>query len=358
MGEQSALMRQWSLLRLLCSRQQGATVQSLAQEMEVCHKTIRRDIATFQTVGFPVEETIGEFGRKTFRLDILRGIPNLAFTLDESLALYLGRKALLALAGTMIWDAAERAFQKIRASLGSEVLQYLDRIGGTLQETSFGWSDYGQHAAILETLLAGIEERRVVFITYRSQSCTEPVTYPIHPYRLTRHQGSLYAVGYKPDDERLKTWRVDRVEAATLDAMPFTIPDGLDLDAHFAGSFGIFDGDEQVHVCVRIWPPLARYVQEKRWHASQRFQPQPDGSVIVEFEVSSTVEVKSWLLGFGRHAEVLAPPQLRDEVGQELAAMLATYQEVLPPKSEMADGRQKPTQRVKSKARIPKVKPR
>ncbi|MHB8971148.1 MAG: helix-turn-helix transcriptional regulator [Pirellulaceae bacterium] len=358
MGEQSALMRQWSLLRLLCARHQGATIQSIAQEMEVCHKTIRRDIATFQTVGFPIEETVGEFGRKTYRLDARRGIPNIAFTLDESLALYLGRKALMPLAGTTIWDAAERVFQKIRASLGSEVMRYLDRIGDTVQETTFGWTDYSQHAAIVDTLLVGIEQRRVIFITYRSQSSTEPVTYPIHPYRLTRHQGSLYVIGYKPDDERLKTWRVDRVESATLDAMPFTIPEGFDLDAHFAGSFGVFDGDEQVHVRVRIWPPLARYVQEKRWHASQHFQLQTDGSVIVEFEVSNTVEVKIWLLGFGQHAEVLGPPHLRNEVAHELADMLAKYQEVLLSKSEMTDVRQSQTQRVKSKARTPRDRPK
>jgi len=337
MAEQSTLLRQWSMLRVLGARHLGVTVRLLADEVEVCDKTIRRDLATLQTAGFPIEETRGDFGRKSYHLDLRRGAPNLAFTLDESLALYLGRRALLPLAGTAIWEAAQRAFDKIRSSWGEEVLKYLDRMSGAFQETAFGWTDYARHAATLETLLAGIEQRRVVFVTYRSQNSTESVTYPIHPYRLTRHQGSLYAIGYKPDDAQVKTWRVDRIETARLDPMPFVVPAGLDLDAHFAGSFGIFDGDQQLHVRVRIHPPLARYVQEKHWHASQQFTPQPDGSVIVEFDLSGTVELTAWLLSFGRHAEVIEPASLRDQIVAELQGTLAAYGEAStapPPQDE------------------------
>jgi len=37
--------------------------------------------------------------------------------------------------------------------------------------------------------------------------------------------------------------------------------------------------------------------------------------------VGGLVEVTSWVLGFGRQAEVLEPEHLRDAVGQEVKAM-------------------------------------
>jgi predicted DNA-binding transcriptional regulator YafY len=43
-------------------------------------------------------------------------------------------------------------------------------------------------------------------------------------------------------------------------------------------------------------------------------------------EVSGTVEVLSWVLGFGDKAEVLEPGALRDQVAAELQRACARYQ--------------------------------
>lgn len=325
MGEQSALVRQWILLKVLSVRDGGLTVGELAREMEVSDKTIRRDLSTFKTAGFPIEEATGDYGRKSYRLDSGWGKPDLAFTFDEALALYLGRKFLQPLNGTLIWEAAERAFKKIKASLGNKVLRYLDRVGGAFHETTFGVSDYSKHADILDALLIGIEDRKVVWITYQSQRATEPVTYDIHPYRLTRHQGSLYLAGLKAQEEQLRTWRVDRIEVAEVDQVPFTLPRDLDLDSHFARSFGIYDGDEDFAVQVWISKDRARYVGEKTWHPSQRVTPHRDGSLTVRFRLSSAVEIKSWILSFGADAEVLEPGWLRHELADELTNMAQKY---------------------------------
>ena len=64
MADQTPLVRQWILLRMLCAKHYGATVKEMAAEMEVSEKTIRRDLETFQTVGFPIQERVEEFGRK------------------------------------------------------------------------------------------------------------------------------------------------------------------------------------------------------------------------------------------------------------------------------------------------------
>jgi predicted DNA-binding transcriptional regulator YafY len=203
----------------------------------------------------------------------------------------------------------------------------LKLLGESFHETSFGISDYSRHAEILDALMVGIEDRRVVWLTYQSQRATEPVTYDVHPYRLTRHQGSLYLLGWKAQQDELRTWRVDRMESASVDEVRFTVPADMDIDGRLAGSFGIYEGAEDITVRAKIAKPRARYVAEKAWHPSQQVTVHRDGSVTVEFRLSGTVEFKNWILSFGADAEVLEPASLREEIAAELHRTLAAYRD-------------------------------
>ena len=94
MSEESPVVRQWLLLRTLSARRQGITVKEMAEDTGVSEKTIRRDLETFQHVGFPLEETVAGHGLKKWRIDPAKVQPGLAFTFDEAVALYLGRRFL------------------------------------------------------------------------------------------------------------------------------------------------------------------------------------------------------------------------------------------------------------------------
>jgi predicted DNA-binding transcriptional regulator YafY len=351
-SEASPLIRQWLLLRTLCARHHGLTVQELVAEMEVGERTIRRDLEAFQTAGFPLTETVGQFGRKSYRIDPQKNQPGMSFAFDEALALYLGRRFLEPLAGTVFWEAAQRAFRKIRSTLGKEALKYVDQFAAVFHQTAVGASDYSQKADLIDTLMQGIEDRRATFITYQSLQATEPVTYDIYPLGLTYHRGSLYLIGLKVDplpspdqpsvgarrdaggeaccaggdrnvltDPSIRHWKVDRIEAAELTEIRFTRPDGFDLASHFSHSFGVFQGDGAVHVKVRFSPTVARYVQESTWHASQKLTIEKDRSVLAEFDLDGTDEIMRWILSFGCHAEVVEPEELRSAIGEEARAV-------------------------------------
>lgn len=66
-------------------------------------------------------------------------------------------------------------------------------------------------------------------------------------------------------------------------------------------------------------------MKEHRWHPSQKLVSQPDGSLIAHFELTATEEIKRWVLGFGKEAEVLAPPSLRQEMMEEVSQMIRSY---------------------------------
>jgi len=186
-------------------------------------------------------------------------------------------------------------------------------------------SDYAKKSELIDELMVGIEDRRAVFVTYQSLRATEPVTYDVYPYGLVYHRGSLYLVGFAPDHREVRHWKVDRMEDAELTPVHFNPPRDFDLREHLAKSFGVFQGRGTVCVKVRFSAAVARYVTESRWHGSQKLTPQKDGSLVAQFDLDHTEEIKRWIQSFGKHAIVLEPDELRTEMIDELNALRNAY---------------------------------
>lgn len=324
-GQQSSLIRQWTLLRILASRRMGATVKELAQETEVNEKTIRRDLETFRIAGFRLEEATGPHGRKTYRLGPAAPPPELGFPIDEAAALYFGQRFLEPLAGTVFWEAANRAFRKIRTMLGPTALRYIDRLGAAFYHTRVGAVGYAAKAETLDILTQAIADRQAVFLTYQSLRATEPVTYDAYPYGLVHHFGRMYLIGWAVQRDAIRTWRVDRIAKVELTELRFPTPGDFDLKKYMAAAFGIYHGEDEIQVRIRFSRTVARYVKEATWHPSQKLAPQSDGSLVAEFTLGTTEEIKHWILSFGKEAEVLAPAELREALRAETEEMARRY---------------------------------
>jgi proteasome accessory factor B len=289
----------------------------LAQEAGVSVKTIRRDLETFQAAGFPLREVVAEFGRKKWHLESVKPPAELNFTWDEAAALYLGRRLLEPLMGTVFWQAAREAFRKIRAVLEPVPRDYLDKFAAMFCQTMIGTHDYSKKADLIDLLMLGIEDSRAVSLTYQALQATEPVTYTVYPYGLAYHRGSLYLVGRSRRHEDICHWKVDRIDAVALKDQRFRRPEDFDLQKHLSKSFGVYHGDGHVCVKVRFLPAVARYVEESTWHPSQKLIRQRDGSLIAEFTLDGTEEIKRWIMSFGKYAQVVEPEVLRDEIVAE-----------------------------------------
>ena len=262
MTEASPLVRQWILLKTLAARKYGATVKELAQEAGVSIKTIRRDLETFQTAGFPLREVVADFGRKKWHLESAKLPAELSFTWDEAAALYLGRRLLEPLMGTIFWQAAREAFRKIQSVLEPVPREYLDKFATMFCQTMIGTHDYSKKADLIDSLMQAIEDSQTVSMSYQALQATEPVTYAARPYGLAYHRGSLYLVGRTRRHEDICHWKVDRIDAVELKDQRFQRPEDFDLQKHLAKSFGVYHGDGEVRVRVRFLPTVARYVGE------------------------------------------------------------------------------------------------
>jgi predicted DNA-binding transcriptional regulator YafY len=328
-ADKTSQERQLVLLRSLTARRRGITVKELARELEVTDRTIRRDFMRLRRGGVPlVEEAQGTHGGKAWRLAESARLPAVTFTWDEAAVLYLARQLLEPLAGTGLWHAAHRAMKKVRGTLTKDSIEYLDRFPRLVDWNKGVVADYTAKAPIIDQIMVAIEDSRAIKISYQSQQDERPAERDVHPYAFTRHtlSGALYLVGFAPKHDRIRSYKVNRVHAVETCKLKFQKPADFDPAQYLADSFGIYDGDEDVTVVIEFKKPAARFVEETLWHTSQVVDHRPDGRVRVTFRLSSTVEVKSFVLGFGENAVVIKPESLRSEVAAELARMIDAYQ--------------------------------
>ncbi|HXD16959.1 MAG TPA: transcriptional regulator [Vicinamibacterales bacterium] len=325
MPRNQEVIRQWKVLHALESSRHGATIDALASDLEVTTRTIRRDLAALQEAGFPLYDERDEDGRAHWRLDgqVLKGLET-GFTLAELCALYLSRNILEAVAGTPFQRDLVVAFTRLGKMLSPRMRQFLDRLPQVLVAKP-GPRPRGSDSApdIVARLLEATLHYRVAHMKYHSVASGRMKEYAIHPYRLAFAQGGLYLLAYVPEYKDVRTFAIDRVASVSLDKQTFTptraIPDDV-----FANSLGVNTGPPS-HVEIAFDTRVAPFVRARVWHPSQSLRENADGGVVLTLEVCNDLALRSWILGWGASARVLAPPALEADIRADLTNASAQY---------------------------------
>ena len=325
MPRNQEVIRQWKVLHALESSRHGATIDGLSNELDVTTRTIRRDLAALQEAGFPLYDERDEDGRARWRLDgqVLKGLET-GFTLAELCALYLSRNMLEAVAGTPFQRDLTLAFTRLEKMLSPRMRQFLDRLPQVLAAKP-GPRARGAAASpdTVGRLLEATLHYRVAHMRYHSVSSGRMKDYLIHPYRLALAQGGLYLVAYVPEYQDVRTFAVDRVASVSLDKQTFTptraIPDDV-----FGNSLGVNTGPPS-HVEIAFDTRVTPYIRSRVWHPSQTLRDTPDGGVVLTLEVCNDMALRSWILGWGASARVLAPDALAADIRADLNEASARY---------------------------------
>jgi proteasome accessory factor B len=324
MPRNQEVIRQWSILRdLEASRR--LTIDDLAERTGVTTRTIRRDLEALQTAGFPLYDEVHD-GKKYWTLEhrAFKRLDDTGFTLAELSALYFSRTLVECLAATPFQSDVRRAFDKLAGALTPGMRQFLDRLPLVMQAKPEpgARATAAQSKQVAQLLEATLQHRRVS-IRYHSFSSDREKDYLVEPYRLVFAQGGLYLVAFVPEYKGVRTFAADRIRSLSLTEERFE-PEDLPADA-FAHSLGVHQGTPPERVEIAFDARIARYVKERRWHASQAAQDQPDGGVVVTLHVSNDFALRNWILGFGALARVLSPPELVAQILDEIDQARASY---------------------------------
>lgn len=307
------------MIRLLSETPSGLPLKTLAERLDTTTRTINRDLVTLQQAGVPLRELIGAHGLKHWTLSERKPENFSSFSYDEAAALYLGRRFLEPLTQTFLWEAADSALKKIRSQLGSQPIRYLDRLLNVFRTAHVGKNRYVEKSEMIDALILGCEEQREVVITYRALSAEEMETYTIRPYEMEVCGNTIYVTGFSCKSRGLRLWKLDRMGSALATDVKFEKPD----DYEFVWFASPTDPPQRVRILFDS--SVARFVQENRWHESEKITERADGSLLVEYELQEMVFIKKRLLSYGCHAEVLEPASLRKQLKEEIDLMAKRY---------------------------------
>ena len=305
----SQAARLHDVIRILEARY-GATVDELADECQVHRRTIFRDLQAISDAGYPLVREPEEDGRVLYRfMTGFKSIPPITFSLDELMTLYLCRGQLDFLRGTPFHDDLDAIFGKIRSSLRPSSVAHLERIAEASVPRFQGVRDYsGKKEALVDI-------RKALLYQYQCEILYAPPhrqaeVYQFDPYTLLFFQDSLYLGGYAHNRKGLRLFLVDRIQQVEVKKDRFDVPEEYEVNDLTGSAFGLVD-DTAMLVKVCFDAEISHLVSERTWHPNQKLSPQPDGSLILEFEAGGTREILSWLFSFLPHVDVLQPDSLR-----------------------------------------------
>lgn len=310
----------WALARLRSGRPLKAT--DLAAEFEVNVRTAYRDLDFLRDEWrVPLEF---DRARASYLLtEPMTGLPPVALSQGELVALYFAEKVLAQYRGTPFERDLESAFRKIQELLPQEVRVSPGRLDDYL---SFEPGPlHAPDAEVFRAVLAAQRLRRRLLIRYRSLSSDRTTDRRVHPYHVFNHRGDWYLAARDEGRKQVRIFALHRVRRATPTTGSYELPADFNFRRYMSDAFGVQKGDKPVPVSIRFAARQARWIRERRWHRSARVQEGLDGSLVLNLKVAETSEIVRWVLQFGHEAEVLEPPSLRAAVAEQLGSALAAY---------------------------------
>jgi predicted DNA-binding transcriptional regulator YafY len=191
------------------------------------------------------------------------------------------------------------------------------------------------HNGLMEVIEALLQSNRIHFAYEHSDGQRQALR--LRPVTLAVHDHQLYVICWLDDVPKgthgFYPYRFSRMSDITAGAsFAYPAPAAYNPAVLFRNTFGIFIAlnQEIEHVRIRLNDFWGRYAVNHRWHESQEWTAESDGSVVITMNVRICIELKRWVLWFGEDVEVLEPAHLRDWVAAEHEKASATYDQLKP----------------------------
>ncbi|GAC1312733.1 MAG: hypothetical protein NVSMB12_03270 [Acidimicrobiales bacterium] len=284
--------------RVLTAEEIGTRVPGFpAPGTPAFHRAFERDKATLREMGVPLEVVIVEPSNPEsahgYRIRPDRyELPDPGLSAEEVAALHL-------------------AATQVRLE-GGDATAAIWKLGGvpTDPDAGTGVLERAATAAIpgsdhLAGLFAATAERRSVTFPYKGD------TRRVEPWRLEFRNGSWYLVGLDTDRDGRRTFRLDRIEGPVAAGEPrsFERPETTASLPTHPWEMG---DEEPVEVDVLIDADQAAWAVTTTGGAATVTERRADGAVVVRLRVTNRAALRSWVIGFLDHAEILGPSEERD----------------------------------------------
>ena len=314
--KQDRMGRLYRVIRALQLSQIGLTTREIAGRTGVSQRQAQRDLIALES---EMDVPLMQNGP---RYSIMESywLPPVNFTLAEGVGLLLAARLMarhLDRRNTHVADALEKLAAILPEAVRGAVAEVAQDVAGDRPADD-------TYMRVFTAVARAWAERRKLRITYTTERTWSRTVWPLFLEATTSGHGS-YLIAWDQKLKAPRSYRLERISEAVPLEERFDPPLGFSVARMLAGAWGIWSGDQPVEVVLDFSPAVARRMRETRWHPTQRVDALPRGGVRVTLVVSSTVELRSWILGWGRECRVVAPASLERDVAAELREAAALY---------------------------------
>ena len=289
-------------------------IDDLASAIGVDRETLVRDIETLvmredDRGGFVANVRVYYTGDRVSLITTPFRRP-MRLTSSELGALELGLAMLRAERPPDERKAVNGALERLRRALVSIPA---DAVAMTKREASLPESG---DPIVRAEIQSAMTARQKVRMRYRGGGKTESSERTVRPYAFVIASGSWYVLAHCESSEKVKSFRLDRIESIERLTDRYEIPATFSVD-EFLNDRKVLRTGEPGRMRVRYSSRIARWIAEREGVA-----PDADGSLTMDHPLLDVQWGVRHVLQYGPDAEVLAPPEVRTEVARRLGSLV------------------------------------
>lgn len=309
-------------LDTLLRSSQWNTIKTLAEALEVSERTVRNDLAFLRDrYHAPIawnRKQGHHYAESEWRLETI------PLTQGELFALTLGARLLDACSGSAYHAVLQSAIEQLSRRLPEAT--WFDVQSLTEERFSLNAGASIQlDAELWQRLETACQRHQRVWMRYFVPDRNQITERQFDPYLIYLCRGNPYTIGYCQLRQDIRWFRIDRIRSLELLEVTFAVDASFDPKQYFAKIFQFEVGGKPQAVAIWFDATIANYIRERVWHRSQRLEEHGDGALTLHLEVSGMNDIKRWVLGYGKGARVLAPPELVALVKAEVQGLYQQY---------------------------------
>ena len=180
----------------------------------------------------------------------------------------------------------------------------------------------------LSPIVNAIKDKRAIDMTYQTFFSDEPHSFTAHPWCLKLFRQRWYMLARSEEYDHPRTYALDRILALSESKKALEVPKGFNGQEYFGDYFGIFtqkDGMPET-VRLRVAAEQVKFVESLPLHHTQHAIEETPKYTDFEYFLVPTFDFGQEILSRGPEVTVLEPEWFREEIKEDIAAMLKNYE--------------------------------
>ncbi len=165
-------------------------------------------------------------------------------------------------------------------------------------------------------LLHAIKNRFIIRFTYHKFWEDDPTQRIAEPYSLKESQGRWYVLAKDQNDNKVKTFGLDRISGLEITKQKFELAKNFDANKLFSNCFGIIcpEDSKPEEIILSFDSVQGKYIKSFPLHQSQQIVKDDNDEVRIRLKLCITFDFLMELLSYGNLVKVVSPTKLKTKI--------------------------------------------